>query len=328
MKILSLLLLATLLLTNNFNSPQETPELQEATTLTASFIKLFNQGKYDQALPLAKRALQIREKALPRTDQRVVDSLINLGEVYIGKQDYRPARDTFKRLLQILEERFGAEDLRLASTLDRLAPLQYRAGSFDEAEEAFKRALAVREKALGSDNEETARAAFAIADFYRKRRDFQPAVENYTRAMTTYGRLSGVRTDAFERVRDGFYCLSYEHNKPDLGKEIARIYSQFSGVDPSREPEPGTVLNGRAISLPKPEYPEGARQRRLQGMVVVKVLIDETGTVISAKDMCQGPPYLSEASVAAAFKARFTTTKLSGMPVKVPGVITYNFVPR
>lgn len=328
MKILSLLLLAIVLLTNNFKSPQETPELQEATTLTASVVKLFNQGKYEEALPLAKRALQIREKALPRTDQRVADSLTNLGEIYIGKEDYRAARDTFKRLLQVLEERFGPEDLRLASTLDRLAPLQYRAASLDDAEEAFKRALALREKALGSDNEEVARAAFAIADFYRKRRDFQPAVDNYKRAMTTYGRLSGVKTDAFERVRDGFYCLSYEHNKPELGKEISRIYAELSGADPAREPEPGTILNGRAISLPKPEYPEGARQRRLQGVVTVKVWIDEAGSVISAKDMCQGPPYLSESSVAAAFKARFTPTKLSGMPVKVTGVIVYNFVPR
>ena len=324
MKILSLLLLATSLL----NVAQDSPELEEATTLTASVVKLYNQGKYEEALPLAKRALQIREKALPRTDQRVADSLTNLGEVYIGKEDYRAARDTFKRLLQVLEERFGREDLRLVSTLDRLAPLHYRAASFDEAEAAYMRALALTEKALGSDNEESARAAFAIADFYRKRRNYQPAVDNYKRAMTTYGRLSGVKTDAFERVRDGFYCLSYEHNKPELGKEIGRIYAELSGVDPAREPEAGTILNGRAISLPKPEYPEGARQRRLQGVVTVRVQIDEAGTVISTNDMCQGPPYLSEASVAAAFKARFTPTKLSGMPVKVTGVIVYNFVPR
>ena len=62
--------------------------------------------------------------------------------------------------------------------------------------------------------------------------------------------------------------------------------------------------------------------------MVVKVEIDERGKVIDARDMCQGPPYLSEASVAAALKARFTPTKLSGMPVKVKGIIQYNFVYR
>jgi TonB family protein len=81
-----------------------------------------------------------------------------------------------------------------------------------------------------------------------------------------------------------------------------------------------------AISLPKPEYPAAARDRRLSGIVIVKVLIDETGKVIRAQDMCQGPPFLSESSIKAALKARFTPTKLSGMPVKVNGVIQYKFV--
>lgn len=81
-----------------------------------------------------------------------------------------------------------------------------------------------------------------------------------------------------------------------------------------------------AISLPKPDYPKEARERYLAGTVVVKVESDETGKVISAKDMCKGPPYLSQSSVASALKARFTPTKLSGMPVKVKGVIQYRFV--
>lgn len=60
----------------------------------------------------------------------------------------------------------------------------------------------------------------------------------------------------------------------------------------------------------------------------MKVEIDETGSVISAIDMCRGPAYLSEAAVSAAPKARFTPTKLSGMPVKVKGLIQYNFARR
>jgi hypothetical protein len=38
--------------------------------------------------------------------------------------------------------------------------------------------------------------------------------------------------------------------------------------------------------------------------------------------------HLSESSVAAAYSARFTPTKLSGKPVRVYGVIQYNFVNR
>jgi TonB family protein len=324
MKILSLLLLATLLLTNNFNSPQEPAELQEANTLTTSFIRLFNQGKYDEALPLAKRALQIREKHLPRTDPRVADSLTNLGEIYIAKQDYEAAAEVFKRLLKIQQERFGREDVNLAPALDRLAPLYFRRERYGDAEDAFKRALALREKALGSNDELVARSTFALAEFYRIRQNFESAMQNYQRALRLYKQASGTKTPAFERARDGVWCLQYA--KPGLREEVQNMLKEFE--DPAaaaRVGEPGQVLNGRALSLPKPEYPDAARVRGLAGIVVVAVIIDEAGNVISARDQCQGPAYLSEASVAAALKARFTSTKLSGMPVKVTGVIVYNF---
>ena len=58
----------------------------------------------------------------------------------------------------------------------------------------------------------------------------------------------------------------------------------------------------------------------------VQVLIDEQGKVISASAV-SGHPLLQAAAVAAARGAKFSPTVLSGQPVKVSGVITYNFVP-
>src|SRR3989442_11207456 len=85
------------------------------------------------------------------------------------------------------------------------------------------------------------------------------------------------------------------------------------------------VLNGKAISLPKPAYPAIARQAHASGTVVVQVLIDENGNVIAAHAI-SGHPLLMPVAVAAAHQARFSPTKLSGQPVKVNGVIQYNFV--
>ena len=88
----------------------------------------------------------------------------------------------------------------------------------------------------------------------------------------------------------------------------------------------GGVLNGKATSLPKPPYPPAARAVRASGAVSVQVLIDEQGRVVSASAV-SGHPLLRAAAVAAARGARFSPTQLSGQPVKVNGVITYNFVP-
>jgi protein TonB len=85
------------------------------------------------------------------------------------------------------------------------------------------------------------------------------------------------------------------------------------------------MLNGKAVSLPKPAYPSIARAARASGAVTVQVTIDESGKVISARAV-GGHPLLQQAAVQAAYGARFSPTLLSGQPVKVTGVITYNFV--
>jgi protein TonB len=94
---------------------------------------------------------------------------------------------------------------------------------------------------------------------------------------------------------------------------------------PPRAPISGGVLNGKALSLPKPPYPQIAKAAHASGTVVVQVLIDENGNVVSAHAV-SGHPLLQAVAVAAARGARFSPTKLSGQPVKVTGVIQYNFV--
>ncbi|HLM01147.1 MAG TPA: TonB family protein [Pyrinomonadaceae bacterium] len=85
------------------------------------------------------------------------------------------------------------------------------------------------------------------------------------------------------------------------------------------------VVNGKATSLPKPEYPPAAKAVRAGGSVNVEVTIDENGGVVSAKAV-SGHPLLQSAAVAAARQAKFTPTRLAGKPVKVTGIIVYNFV--
>lgn len=87
----------------------------------------------------------------------------------------------------------------------------------------------------------------------------------------------------------------------------------------------GGVLTGKALTLPQPAYPAIAKAARASGTVVVHVLISETGDVISASAV-SGHPLLQQAAVAAANRAKFAPTRLSGEPVRVWGVVSYNFV--
>jgi protein TonB len=85
------------------------------------------------------------------------------------------------------------------------------------------------------------------------------------------------------------------------------------------------VITSQATFLPKPSYPPIAKQMRIQGTVSIQVLVDETGNVLSAK-VIAGSPFLTAEARKAALLARFSPAKLGDQPVKVSGVITYNFV--
>ncbi|HEV7892357.1 MAG TPA: VWA domain-containing protein [Pyrinomonadaceae bacterium] len=93
----------------------------------------------------------------------------------------------------------------------------------------------------------------------------------------------------------------------------------------SKTPVSAGVLNSKAVSLPKPEYPSTAKTVGAQGKVVVELTIDETGKVVKARAV-SGHPLLQKAAVAAALQARFSPTLLSGEPVSVTGTISYSFL--
>ena len=99
---------------------------------------------------------------------------------------------------------------------------------------------------------------------------------------------------------------------------------------PADPPKPKIIvskgpINGQAVSLPKPIYPPIARAAGIQGSVSVQVLIDENGRVVSAKAI-DGNAALRTEAQRAAMQARFSPTTLGEHPVKVSGVIIYNFI--
>jgi TonB family protein len=85
------------------------------------------------------------------------------------------------------------------------------------------------------------------------------------------------------------------------------------------------IINASAIYLPKHDYPQEAKDFCAGGNVEVEALIAENGKVISAKAI-SGDEILHDSSVEAAKKAKFKQTA-DMKPVKVRGVIVYNFDP-
>ncbi len=299
--------------------------LMEASQLNLAVVRLFKEGKFEEALPLAKRDLELREAALGADHESVQSARLNLADLYLALKKYGEARKIVEGLLKTHQQTVGLEDAATAVFLYKLAVLAYAQRDFGQAETALKRALGIREKVFGPNHEEFAGSLYALAEYYRLTRKYDVAQPLYEQAALLREKLLGREHPDYERTREKYFCLVYETTKGEaLTKKLEEFRLKLGGT-----PSPSTIeaglLNGRALSLPIPSYPVAAKVQRLQGTVIIKVKIDETGRVIEAADMCNGNPVLVQSSLQSARGGRFSPTMLSGQPVKVSGVISYNF---
>jgi hypothetical protein len=112
----------------------------------------------------------------------------------------------------------------------------------------------------------------------------------------------------------------------NIASAVARPTVIADSNPPPKARLSGGILNSRAIKLVKPAFPAAAHQAGAAGEVTVQIVFDEQGKVIWARAI-SGHPLLRSACEDAAWQSTFPPTKVSGQPVKVTGVLIYNFVP-
>lgn len=109
-----------------------------------------------------------------------------------------------------------------------------------------------------------------------------------------------------------------------VGKEIKPADGpKLKSIEPVEGTILGGVLNDLATSLPQPDADAG-KDAKASGTVTVEVVVNEKGEV-AASSVVSGPQPLWKAAGAAARQARFAPPLYNGKPVKVAGVLTYEF---
>ncbi|MDX6272442.1 MAG: hypothetical protein QOD28_3665 [Acidobacteriota bacterium] len=161
----------------------QSDELADAERLNAELVKLYGAGHYDEAIRLAERVLEIREKALDAAHPAVALSLNNLALLYSTKGDYARAEPLYKRALAIYEKAFGAEHPDVALSLNNLAGLYDNMGDYARAEPLYRRALDIKEKALGAEHPDVALSLNNLAALYKTTGDYARAEPLYLRAL-------------------------------------------------------------------------------------------------------------------------------------------------
>ncbi len=172
----------------------QSPELVEASRLSAEVVKLYAEKKYDEALPLAKRALEVREKILGQEHELVGAALSNLASIYLVKKNYGESESLFQRVLIIYEKKYGKDALALCPILDNYATALLFKGKFKEADAQLERALKIRSTILEDGSLETARTIYMLGDFHRLMGRYGEAALNYRRVVESRKQSLGLKS--------------------------------------------------------------------------------------------------------------------------------------
>ncbi|MBA3321816.1 MAG: TonB family protein [Pyrinomonadaceae bacterium] len=303
-------------------------EAAEVMNLNARIVSLHQEGKYDEALPLAEKVLEMRERTLKADDQRIADSLANLAALRSGKKEYGKAQELYQRALLLYEATAGPDSPPVVGVLNQLTVVWYRKRDFDKAEAAAQRLVGIAERQHGPESIETARALIGRAELERLQGHDKAAREVYARVLNIAEKSPPAAVPVMITQSLANY-LGIVYASGDSNPLVERINKLLisigaASLERATRTEQGGVLNGKAVYKTQPSYPVAAKQSREQGTVLVKVTVDETGRVIEAIPL-NGPLLLRGASVIAAKKWRFTPTLLDGVPVRVTGTITFSF---
>jgi TonB family protein len=300
--------------------------MQEADKLSVEVVKLFKDKKYNEALPLAQKVLAMREAELGKNHLAVARAYQNLGYLQSKIGNRKESESSFENAYDIFESNQPlsvTDEKTFADLLEIVALHQAIDGDLSKGEKKLQRAVGLREKLTGRDSLETSNSLQKLSDLYEAKGDYEKAAPLLMRVFDIKTKKLGAKHDDAELA---FQSLSCTLTKLKREQELTEIKNRIYPPEPTTDATviKGGVINGKALRLITPPYPAEAKNNRITGTVQVKVTIDETGKVIRACAMT-GARELQRASEIASYQSTFTPTILSGKPVRVTGIIVYNF---
>lgn len=111
-------------------------------------------------------------------------------------------------------------------------------------------------------------------------------------------------------------AIKYRQKKiAEMLKKIGGVESQSSIKSNLDSPARSKFKRPVALNRPVPVYPTKAREKGIQGVVVIRILVGSNGAVEKVR-VVSGLPYgLSDQAIEAAYKLRFKPATKDGEPI-------------
>jgi CHAT domain-containing protein/Tfp pilus assembly protein PilF len=165
--------------------------LDEVAAINKEIAQLYEQGKFSEAVPMAQRALAIRQASLGSNHVDVAQSLTNLGILYAILGRNSDAEPLFKRSLDIYEKTYGPNHPDVSAALSNLANLYQAQGRYADAEASYKRSLAIGKWIFGPEHPNLAASLNNLAMLYNLEARYKDAEPLFLRALAIGEKVLG-----------------------------------------------------------------------------------------------------------------------------------------
>src|SRR5271165_4897692 len=148
---------------------------KDPNALNQQVTQLIAQGKYQEAIPIAERAVEVAKRLHGLEHPDMATSLNNLAVLYDTVHEYAKAEPLLQEALRIRQKVLGSEHPDTATCLNNLAELYRAMGEYAKAEPLYQEALRIRQKALGPEDPNTAQSLNNLAVLYREMGEYAKA---------------------------------------------------------------------------------------------------------------------------------------------------------
>ena len=210
--------------------------------------QLIEQGKFQEAIPIAERAVEVAKHTLGPDHPKTADALNDLGFIFQKIGNYAKAEPLYQEGLRILQKVLGPEHRETATILNNLASLYQDMSEYAKAEPLLQEALQILQEILGKEHPDTARSLNNLAALYEAMGEYAKAEPLYQGALQIRQKLLGTEhLDTAQSLNNlgGLYEDMDEYAKAEpLYQEALQIRQKVLGPE---HPDTAQSLDNLAV---------------------------------------------------------------------------------
>src|SRR5271166_4859771 len=208
-----------------FNSSTTFANDDDLEALNQRIFRLFKQGKYQEAIPLAEKAVEITRRLRGPEDTKTATSLNSLALLYWKMGEYAKAEPLYQEALRINQKVLGPEHPNTATSLNNLAMLYDEMGEYAKAGPFLQEGLRIRQKVLGTEHPSTATSLNNLAFLYDEMGEYVKAEPLYREALRICRKILGPEHPDTAIMLGNLALLDLDLGRIDEATALARQLS-------------------------------------------------------------------------------------------------------